>query len=90
MAVFLAGRRRDCWAAGEVSGQNRTFRECLATQGVSFVLAARGNDTVPAAGGRPRLARSLATQVPVTGRLPRRSLTFSEQPRPVKPTRSGS
>lgn len=51
-----AGVHSEWVTADEVYGQKRTFREWLATQGVPFVLVTRSKGTVPAVGGRPRLA----------------------------------
>lgn len=51
-------------SADELYGQNRAFRTWLAGRQVPFVLATRSNDALPLAGGRARLARSLATAVP--------------------------
>lgn len=50
--------------ADEAYGQNRGFREWLATREVPFVLATRSDDGLPVSGRRRRPARSLATEVP--------------------------
>jgi SRSO17 transposase len=50
--------------ADEVYGQHHGFRDWLATHRVPFVLTTRSDDTLPLLGGRRRLARSLATEIP--------------------------
>lgn len=70
--AHAAGVLQGWVTAHEVYGQNPGLRDWLAAHQVPFVLATRNDDTLALPGGRRRLARSLATEVP-TGVWERRS-----------------
>jgi SRSO17 transposase len=62
--AYTAGVLTGWVTADEVYGGHRGFRDWLATHQVPFVLATRSDDTLLLLGGRRRLARSLATEIP--------------------------
>ena len=62
--AYEAGVLSGWVTADEAYGQHRGFRDWLATHEIPFVAATRSDDTLTCPGGRRRLARSLATEVP--------------------------
>ncbi len=78
LGITMLGRAHEAgvlsgWVtADEAYGQNRAFRDWLSAHGVPFVLATRSDDPLSCPGGRRRLARSLASEIP-TGAWERRS-----------------